>query len=227
MDHTIPEPSAKPTAREREEGIVRVGARTLLRYARREDGPAFIELLSRSREHLLPWMPRTARGGEPSFGRRFARMLRPECESSGRLRLLVCDRVDGRIIGVCSLSGIAGWPSLACHAGYWLGTGETGRGFMRDALATMLDHAFDTMGLHRVAANILPANRRSISLVRALGFEREGLARGLVEIDGAWRDHEVWAMLASGWRGGSLDRSRESRPTRRTADARERRVVRK
>jgi type II secretory pathway component PulJ len=67
-----------------------------------------------------------------------------------------------------------------------------------------------------VAANILPANRRSIALVEALGFAREGLLRGLIEIDGAWRDHECWSVLSTEWRGGALDRTSEPEARRRT-----------
>lgn len=215
-----PPPSAKPTARERSDGLVRVGARTLLRFARDSDGKAFVAMLSRSREHLAPWMPRTARGSEPSFANRFQRMLRPQSDDGHRLRLLVCAKDDGRMVGVASLGGIAPWPSLDCHAGYWLAEGETGKGLMRDAVAALIDHAFEERCLHRVAANILPANRRSIALVRALGFTREGVLRGLIEIDGAWRDHECWATLSTEWRNGRLDRSADAPKTRRPAPRR-------
>lgn len=197
--------------------MVRVGERVVLRFARDADGPGFIDMLSRSREHLAPWMPRTARGGEPSFGRRFARMLRPAADSGGRLRLLACARDDGRMVGVVSLTGIADWPNLDCHAGYWLAAGETGRGFMREAVAALVDHAFAERGLHRIAANVLPHNARSIALVRVLGFTREGILRGLVEIDGAWRDHECWSILSTEWRGGTLDRTSVGRPARGAA----------
>ncbi|MEY5061272.1 MAG: hypothetical protein RIS45_1193 [Planctomycetota bacterium] len=208
--NVIPPLSTKPTARERSDGIVRIGATTVLRFANESDGKAFIAMLSRSREHLAPWMPRTARGSEPSFANRFKRMLRPQADDGARLRLLACAKDDGRMVGVVSLGGIAPWPSLDCHTGYWLAEGEPGKGLMRDALAALLDHAFEERCLHRVAANILPANRRSIALVRALGFTREGVLRGLIEIDGAWRDHECWALLSTEWRGGRLDRSADA-----------------
>jgi ribosomal-protein-alanine N-acetyltransferase len=215
----LPPASSKPSARERADGVVRVGSQTVLRFARDSDGRAFIAMLERSREHLAPWMPRTARGTEPGFASRFQRMLRPQSDDGHRLRLLVCARDDGRMVGVVSLGGIAPWPSLDCHTGYWLAAGETGKGLMRDAVAALVDHAFEERCLHRVAANILPANRRSLALVRALGFTREGLLRGLIEIDGAWRDHECWAVLSTEWRGGRLDRSADA-PRKRAAPKR-------
>jgi ribosomal-protein-alanine N-acetyltransferase len=127
------------------------------------------------------------------------------------------------MVGVVSLSNISEWPQLAATTGYWLGAGETGKGFMRDALASMLDIAFEEKKLHRVVANILPANRRSHAVVEALGFTKEGIARGLVEIDGAWRDHTVWSILSTEWRDGKLDRT-GTVGARRTVQARSARV---
>ena len=213
----IPPLSTKPSARERAQGIVRIGSTTVLRFATERDGAKFIDMLTRSHDHLLPWMPRPARGNEPTFGNRFARMLRPDAESLGQVRLLICARDTDRMLGACSLGGISDWPSLQCHVGYWLAHDAIGHGFMRDALSAMLDHAFETRGLHRVSANIIAHNRRSNSLVKALGFSKEGIARGLIEIDGAWRDHQVWSMLASEWRDGSLDQTSAVPKSRKSA----------
>jgi Acetyltransferase (GNAT) domain len=57
-------------------------------------------------------------------------------------------------------------------------------------------HAFGALGLHRLEANIQPANRRSIRLVRRAGFRREGFSRRYLKIFGRWRDHERWAITA-------------------------------
>jgi ribosomal-protein-alanine N-acetyltransferase len=226
---TLPAPSRKPIASERAAGVVRVGERTVLRFANSNDAREFLALLERSREHLAPWMPRAARASEPTLARKFARMLPPECNTPSKLRVLVCARdadaagPAGRMVGVVSLSNISEWPQLAANTGYWLGAGETGKGFMRDALASMLDIAFEEKKLHRVVANILPANRRSHAVVEALGFAKEGIARGLVEIDGAWRDHTVWSILSTEWRDGKLDRT-GTVGARRTVQARSARV---
>ena len=61
---------------------------------------------------------------------------------------------------------------------------------MREALQATLADAFSPrVGLHRVQANVRPENTRSLALLDRLGFEREGLAREYLFIDGAWRDH--------------------------------------
>lgn len=209
----LPPLSDKPSARDRAAGVLRVGEQTLLRVAQPDDAAEFLALIKRSREHLAPWMPRSARASDEVLARKFERMLPPACSTPTKLRVLVCAREAdasgpaGRMVGVVSLGNISEWPQLAATTGYWLGAGETGKGFMRDALAAMLDIAFEEKKLHRVVANVLPANRRSHALTEALGFTKEGVARGLVEIDGAWRDHVVWSILSTEWRGGRLDRT--------------------
>ena len=70
---------------------------------------------------------------------------------------------------------------------------------MREGLQLVIERAFDELGLHRLEANIQPANERSIALVRGLGFRNEGLSRRYLKISGRWRDHERWALLAEEW----------------------------
>jgi ribosomal-protein-alanine N-acetyltransferase len=74
----------------------------------------------------------------------------------------------------------------------------------------VLEQAFGTLRLHRVEANIQRANRRSIALIRSLGFRREGVARGYLKIGRRWHDHERWSLLAEEW-------ARLSRSKRRKA----------
>jgi ribosomal-protein-alanine N-acetyltransferase len=64
------------------------------------------------------------------------------------------------------------------------------------------------VGLHRLQADIRPENLRSQRLVERLGFRQEGLLRRYLDIDGDWRDHLSYALLAEDVPGGVLARWR-------------------
>ncbi|MEO5771543.1 MAG: GNAT family N-acetyltransferase [Burkholderiaceae bacterium] len=84
--------------------------------------------------------------------------------------------------------------------GYGLDHPHEGRGLMHEALQAALEDAFGPrVGLHRVQANVRPENTRSLALLERLGFEREGLAREYLFIDGAWRDHVMTALRHPSW----------------------------
>jgi ribosomal-protein-alanine N-acetyltransferase len=66
---------------------------------------------------------------------------------------------------------------------------------MAEALRAANAFVFGSMRLHRIMANYRPENERSARLLERLGFEREGLARDYLFIDGAWRDHVLTALV--------------------------------
>ena len=67
---------------------------------------------------------------------------------------------------------------------------------MTEAVRLTIAHAFAEIGLHRLEANIQPANRRSIALAKRVGFRKEGFSPRYLKIGGSWCDHERWALLA-------------------------------
>jgi [ribosomal protein S5]-alanine N-acetyltransferase len=58
-----------------------------------------------------------------------------------------------------------------------------GRGLASKTLALVEVYAFDTLGLHRLMADIDPENASSVRLFERAGFQREGLLRG------HWKTH--------------------------------------
>jgi ribosomal-protein-alanine N-acetyltransferase len=67
---------------------------------------------------------------------------------------------------------------------------------MTNAVRAIVPFAFRVLHLHRIEAACLPHNAASMRLLENVGFRREGLARGLVCINGRWQDHVVLAILA-------------------------------
>ena len=104
------------------------------------------------------------------------------------------------LIGRIHFSQIARRAFQNAMLGYALDHRHEGRGLMREALQAALADAFGPrVGLHRVQANVRPENLRSLALLERLGFEREGLAREYLFIEGAWRDHVLTALRNPTW----------------------------
>jgi ribosomal-protein-alanine N-acetyltransferase len=107
----------------------------------------------------------------------------------------IFDSSAGALVGGATLSNIRRGSSQAASLGYWMGAPYAGRGYMRDAVATLLPVAFGPLRLHRIEAATMLTNAASIRVLESCGFEREGLARSYLKINGRWEDHLLYARV--------------------------------
>lgn len=114
--------------------------------------------------------------------------------------LITCD--EG-LVGAINVNEIVRGAFLSAYLGYHAFAPLAGSGRFRAGFGLALDAVFHDLGLHRVEANIQPTNLRSRALVESFGFRLEGFSPRYLHIDGAWRDHERWALLADEWAGRS------------------------
>ena len=169
----------------------------LLRRPSARDRDEYLRLRRRSAAFLQPWEPKSPRG--LSQARQFAGWLATSRRGRHK-KLLICRIADGAILGAVNINEIVRGPAQSAFLGYWIGVPHARQGYMTEALALALAHAFGPLGLHRVEANIMPKNRASIALVRRAGFRREGYSPGYLEIAGRWAGHERWALTVEEWR---------------------------
>ena len=113
---------------------------------------------------------------------------------------LVCTEA-GELAGVVNINEIVRGAFCSGYLGYYALAPHDGRGYVRAGLQRVIRLAFREYGLHRLEANVQPDNQRSIALVRALGFRREGYSPRYLKLAGRWRDHERWAMTLEDWKG--------------------------
>lgn len=123
------------------------------------------------------------------------------CDGDRSIGFIARERESNRIVGVVNLSEIVRGFFQSAYMGYYAVAGMNGRGLMGEAVGLVVTHAFTELGLHRIEANIQPDNAPSRALVKRLGFRQEGFSPRYLKINGEWRDHERWAILAEEWKG--------------------------
>jgi [ribosomal protein S5]-alanine N-acetyltransferase len=157
-----------------------------------DDATEFIAAVRASRDLHRPWL-------DPADTKeRFAAYL-DRAARDDQAAFLIRHRDCGGLVGYVNINNIVRGALQSGFLGYGAFTGHAGRGLMTQGLRAVVAVAFADLGLHRVEANIQPANRNSIALVRRLGFSKEGLSPKYLMIDGDWRDHERWALRTDNW----------------------------
>jgi RimJ/RimL family protein N-acetyltransferase len=84
--------------------------------------------------------------------------------------------------------------------GYSLSRAFQGQGYMREAVAALLDFLFQELQLHRVVAQTDVRNVPSVRLLERLGFRREGHFIEGFYLRGKWTSEYLYALLAREWR---------------------------
>lgn len=175
------------------------GPRVGIRHFTYEDGAEFTARARESKDLHHPWLfpPDSAQAYEAYA----ARLI----EDRTKAGFLVCEKDPDPATGDAPGSTIAGFVNinniveggfLSGALGYGAFAHAAGRGLMREGLNLVVRYAFGPMRLHRLEINVQPGNAASIALARSCGFHLEGFSPRMLYLDGAWRDHQRWAITA-------------------------------
>jgi ribosomal-protein-alanine N-acetyltransferase len=178
-----------------------VGERVEVRPPTPADAPAYADAVTRSERRLADFaipnphnLPVVLENQSRTYRTFMVHALDPE-GSHG-------------LVGRINIANVVGGSFRSATIGYDSYDPYAGRGLFAEGLRLTVDLAFDDephgMGLHRIEANIQPANHRSAGLVRSLGFVHEGFSRDFLHLPGPdgrrdWRDHERFTMLSTDW----------------------------
>ena len=181
-----------------------------LRPLRFRDARAWRAVRRRNAGWLQPWEATVPPGGTErpaTFRSLVARMHRHARQGLG---MPFAIEVDGRFAGQVTVNNIVRGSAQFASVGYWLDPAYAGRGVMPRAVAMVIDHCFFTAGLHRVEIAIRPENSNSLRVVEKLEIREIGYAPKYLHIDGAWRDHRLYALTKEEVPDGVLTRLRAS-----------------
>lgn len=177
---------------------LRAAGPAAIRRPRPADEAEFVSAARRSRDLHHPWL---AAPDDPAAYAAYLRRIRRR----GHAGYLICDRDSGAVAGYVNISGILMGALRGGYLGYAAFLPYSGTGHASAGIHLVVRHAFDTLGLHRLEANIQPGNEPSRRVARRLGFRLEGYSPDYLFVDGAWRDHERWAITAPASPGAGDD----------------------
>ncbi|MGK9050390.1 GNAT family protein [Neorhizobium sp. CSC1952] len=183
------------------------GENHLLRLPRYSDYRQWYRLRSESRTFLQPWEPtwRADELTEASFRSRVVRSGQ-EYASGLAVPLLLFSRRDNVLLGGLTIGYIRRGAAQSCMIGYWMGERHAGQGHMLAALQVAIPYIYGGLQLHRIEAACIPENWKSVRLLEKAGFEREGLLRKYLKINGEWRDHLMFSRLPEDGEFGKMSR---------------------
>jgi ribosomal-protein-alanine N-acetyltransferase len=174
-----------------------VGERTRLRVPTAADYQQWADLRRESRTFLEPWEPRwTEDELERAAWRQRLGRYREDLAQGTAVAFFIFDRKSAQLLGGITLGNIRHGVAQTGHIGYWMGERFAGRGYMVEAVRLVAEYAFATLRLHRIEAACIPDNQRSIRVLEKVGFQREGLLRSYLRINGVWQDHHLYALIA-------------------------------
>lgn len=171
--------------------------RLILKVLDRSHAELVLDYYLKNRSFLEEWEPvkskefYTKQHQEEQLGKELANI-----ENNNSFRIWVFKKEDdSKIIGSVGFNNIVRGAFLSCHLGYKSDKDEINKGYITEAIKKGIEVMFNEFGLHRIEANIMPKNKRSLRVVEKLGFYNEGLAYKYLKINGKWEDHIHMVLL--------------------------------
>lgn len=153
----------------------------------------------RNEAFFRPWLPAYMPNYfSIEFHREWLKQDARQIKKGSKLKLFIFEREDlkaERVIGDITFSNVVRGVLQSCYVGYKIDEQYNSKGLMTEALAHAIQHVFETMRLHRIEAHIMLHNYASQRVVEKLGFEREGMSKAYLKINGVWEDHYRYALI--------------------------------
>ncbi|MET0982139.1 MAG: GNAT family N-acetyltransferase [Telluria sp.] len=178
-------------------------ARLTLRPLADGDGPALFAIFSDA--EVVRYWSRSAWTGMEQAGEMLAAAAEGYADGSG-LRYGIVVTATSELVGVASLFAFD-HNNRRCDLGYVLGSRHWGQGYASEALVPVLDHAFETLNMNRIEADIDPRNIGSQRVLEKLAFRREGFMPERWIVHGETADTAFYGLLKRYWEARAASRS--------------------
>ena len=140
----------------------------------------------------VPWGPNTEQDSRAHVTRAMAAAAEVPRST---WELAVVERHGDGLVGGIGLTvkprHRSGFLGYCLHSRVWR------RGYATEAARAVLQLGFESFGLHRIWTTCDVDNGASSRVLEKVGMRREGTLRHNLRVRGTWRDHHLYAVLAS------------------------------
>ena len=177
------------------------GKRVFLRPPKRRDALKWQKLRMSSKSFLVPWEP--SWDASSCTRRAYLRYFKNSNYLANMDRaysFLIFKTDDKTLLGGINIGNVRRGVSQSASLGYWIGEKYARNGYMKEALKLLIPSLFVDLRLNRIEAATLEENIASKSLLKKIGFKKEGVLRKYLKINGTWRDHILYGLLENDFR---------------------------
>jgi ribosomal-protein-serine acetyltransferase len=165
-----------------------------LRLLHISDAEELFKLIDANRTYLRQWLPWLDSTNNVADSENFIRFTLQQFANDEGFAAAICD--NNCIVGIVGFNRIDRQNQIG-YIGYWLAASYQGKGIMTKSCQKLIDHAFETLKLHRVVITCATENQRSRAIPFRLGFAHEGVLRDVEWLYDHFVDHDVYALLVS------------------------------
>ncbi len=153
------------------------------------------------------WLAFLPRDPDEAEARTFLERVTERLATNHTITWAVCTPEDDTLLGVVGLYRLGEEPEV----GYWTHPDARGRGITTRAAGLVIGHAFETLGLGRLAGYAAAPNVASLRVLEAHGMQRTGVRRRAARTgDGTPVDLVGYDLLAEEWSAKRAERSTEA-----------------
>ena len=150
--------------------------RLILREPRPGDGAALHGMKLETWEQIHQWMPWATEIGTEDESEANCREAYANFILRKDLRLQGFEKETGRMVIGTGLHRFD-WNVRRIEIGYWVRASAQGKGYATESTNALTRYAFEVLRANAVAIDAATENRRSLSVIEKLGFEKEGIEK--------------------------------------------------
>jgi len=153
--------------------------RLVIRCYEPGDAPKLHEAITRSLDHLRPWLPWVQQEPKTLDARAgLIRLFRGQFDMGLDYAFGIFDPTEKTLIGSTGLHPRIG--KNAREIGYWIDVGHIGNGYATEAVSALVKTGFAIEGLSRIEIRCAPENTRSQHVPEKLGFRMENIVKRML-----------------------------------------------